>query len=689
MNSLYKNFVNGSNDLLLVVGMIGILLVLFTPISPWLLDFLLLTNFSIALLVLLVTFYTEKPLSFSTFPSLLLMTTLFRLALNVSATRLILGNGDAGKVINSIGEFVVGGNYVIGLVVFLILIVVQYVVVTNGSQRVAEVAARFTLDSLPGKQMSIDADLNMGVIDHDEATRRRSQLERGANFYGAMDGASKFVKGDAVAGIVIILIDVVGGLAVGIVQQKMSWSDALHRYTLLTVGGGIITQIPSLVISVASGIIITRAATDSRLGEEITKQISAYPKTLVIVAMALLGLGIMPGIPLLPIAVLSMAMLFFFWRSNRNAAVAALNDAGKTAHDGDVKESQSVYDLMTIRAFEIRMGKTLATHYIRGVNALEQRLDMLRKQFAMDFGFALPKLNFISYESLDQNAYEIFVHGVSVGQGEIEPDLLLAINPGGNIALEGKETREPSYGLAAQWINKSLRGQAKSLGYTLVDPDTVLITHISELSKRHSAEFLSRQETERLIGSRREELGALVDELFPTILSYSDVQHVLQILLREQVTIRPLANILEVLVDAGRQNKNPDELAEKVRERLGPFICDQLSDDKKKIHALTIAPDIERSMINNVRHKESGYLLPPADIERFISALVSNVEKLLLKNHQPVLLCASPIRRSLRQLLWRAAPHVHIVSISEITMHAQIVSAGVIDLDKSDLLESL
>lgn len=442
MKPFWTRALSESSDLLLAVAIIGILLVLFTPIPTWLLDLLLLTNFAVALLVLLVTFDIDKPLSFSTFPSLLLMTTLFRLALNISATRLILADGDAGQVIAAIGTHVVGGNYVIGFVVFLILVVVQYVVVTSGAQRVAEVAARFTLDSLPGKQMSIDADLNMGIIDQDEAKRRRSQLERESNFYGAMDGASKFVKGDAIAGIVIIAINIIGGLSVGILQKGQSWGDALHHYTLLTVGDGIVTQIPSLIIAVAAGIIITRAATDARLGPELGRQVSAYPKTLVVVAMVTLLLAMMPGLPLVPLLMLflafAVAAAYSFRQLQRKAKGESASEATQTQAD---TAADDIYALMSSDAFELRLSNDLAAQVLAATSTLSLRIDNLRKQFARDYGFALPQLSVHAEKKLQPGTYQVCVQGAVVANGELEFDKLLAINPGGAAAtLEGRET---------------------------------------------------------------------------------------------------------------------------------------------------------------------------------------------------------------------------------------------------------
>lgn len=683
MKSLWNTILAEGNDLLLVLGVVGILVVLFTPIPPVVLDFLLLTNFSVALLILMVTFYTEKPLSFSTFPSLLLMTTLFRLSLNISATRLILGQADAGKVINAIGTYVVGGNYLIGLVVFFILIVVQYVVVTNGAQRVAEVAARFTLDSLPGKQMSIDADLNMGIIDQEEAKHRRSQLERESSFYGAMDGASKFVKGDAIAGIIIILINVVGGLTVGMVQNNLGWSEALHRYTLLTVGDGIVTQIPSLVIAVATGIIITRAATDARLGQEIVRQVSSHPKTLAIVALALAVLMLMPGLPALPLAALAVAFATAAWASYRAAKIKSTIGDVLPASEQTSMEDGNTQGEVANSVFELRLGSTLANHFLEVDKVLEQRIDNLRRQFARDFGFTLPQLAVITDQKCLPGSYTVCLHGAAVANGELEVNQLLAINPGNaRVALEGRETREPTYGLSAQWITPDQRSQAKTGGYTLVEPETVLTTHLSELAKHHAPDFLTRAEVERLIERIRPSVGSLVDELVPQVLSYSDIQRVLQLLLREQVSIRNLERILEVLVDVGRTVKGHEDLVERVRERLGAALYERLADRGGDLHVITISPNLESYMLSASRQREGqqAALLPALELERFVGVVAKEAERQLANNRHPVLLCASPLRRTLRALLWRAVPHMAVLSVTEVGYHARVMSAGVVEL---------
>ncbi len=680
-----KSSGGGSNDLFLVAGMIGVLFILFAPIPPGLLDFLLILNFTLALLILLVTFYTEKPLKFSTFPSLLLMATLFRLALNISATRLILGDADAGKVIGAVGEHVVGGNYVIGLVVFLILIVVQYVVVTTGAQRVAEVAARFTLDSMPGKQMSIDADLNMGIIDHEEAKARRGALEREASFYGAMDGASKFVKGDAIAGIVIILIDIIGGLSIGMAQHGMQWREALHQYTLLTVGDGIVTQIPSLVIAVATGIIITRAATDSRLADEIGRQFSSHPKVFLIVAAALSGLLLLPNMPILPVIVVigvlaGILFLALRFRDDDANSSESYDQAVDKSGDVDAADHES-----SIAPFELVLAKNLADRYAADDADLESRIDAIRRKFSQGFGLSLPTLTIRPDAELTSDSYQVFVNGLQVGRGRTRPESLLAINPGtAKLELDGEETREPTYGLKAKWIDPEIRSQAKAAGYTLVEPEVVLTTHVQELCKRNAAQFVTRSQTEAIVERRRDHNGSLVDDLVPGLLSYSDIQAVLQGLLEEQVSIRNIDSILEVLVDHGRQVKDPPQLIEKVRERLGPAICAEVSDDEGRLNTLTISPDLEQKLIMSVTEPGGNTgVMKPNEIDRFLANVARESERMLNRNLRAVLLCAAPIRRELKRLLSRSAPFVSVISMNEVVAVPEIQSTAVIGLERS------
>lgn len=656
-------------DLALVALVLGVLAVLFVPVPAPLLDFLLVINISLALLILLVTFLTDSPLKFSTFPTILLLATLLRLALNVSATRLILSGGDAGRVINAIGEFVVGGNYVVGIVVFLILVVVQYVVVTNGAQRVAEVAARFTLDSMPGKQMSIDADMNMGLIDEREARERRAQVEKEASFYGAMDGATKFVKGDAIAGIVIILTNIVGGLIIGIAQLGLPWGEAVQHYTLLTIGDGIVTQIPSLIIAVATGIIITRAAADAQLGSEIPRQILSNPRALAIVALPLMIMLLLPGFPALPVlAVLALlgGLIYFSLRAGAREAEGAIEEAAQniTPSAGD-----DMQQLMRVEPVEVRLGADVAAAFTGPGVELADRINNLRKQLASELGFVLPKVQTSLRAELPASGYEIHFHGCRMGQGELMLDRVLAINPGGTRAqLEGPETHDPAYGLPARWIARESRAMARNAGFTLVDPDTVLMTHLSELVKRNAAELLTRADTERLMQRLREQHASLIEELVPAVLSYTDIQKVLQLLLREQVSVRHLEAVLEVLIDAGKTTKNPEELAERVRERLGGLICQGLRDAKGDLHVLTLAPELERTLMANVRPGETRGTLfnEMAQLDGFMKSLARQTEAMMGRSLVPVLLCPSPLRRSMRGMLHRSMPYVAVIGLNEV-----------------------
>lgn len=671
------------SDLLLVAAVVGILVVLFTPIPAGLLDVLLLTNLSFALLILLITFYAAKPVDFSTFPSLLLIATLFRLSLNIAATRLILSDADAGQVIGAIGAFVVGGNYVIGLIVFLILVVVQYVVVTNGAQRVAEVAARFTLDSMPGQQMSIDADLNMGLIDQAEAKLRRKNLEKEANFYGAMDGASKFVKGDAIAGIVIVLINILGGLAIGVMQRGMPWSEALQTYTLLTIGDGIVTQIPALVVAVGTGIIITRSTSDARLSHEILRQTTAYPRILVMVMVALLALTLLPGIPVVPaLAIAGVLALFALlaWRTRRVQAEAAeqVQTEQKSA------EQEDVYATLQVEALEVRVGQNLVK-LVNGQDAqLLDRIAAFRKQQAQEVGFVMPKVRIRDVHTLEPNAYQIAIYGVVVAQGELLPDRTLAIHRGGEArsALKGVPTRDPAYGLPAVWITDDERQTARETGHTLVDPPTVAITHLGEVVRGHAAALLTRAETERLLERLRPQHAGLLDELVPQVMTLGEIQKVLQNLLKEKVSIRNLEAVLEVLADAGRHAKDADTLTEQVRQRLGPAICQALAGRANELSVLTLDPSVEHTLASSFRAVDdrTTLVLEPRFAEQVLARLAAQVEKMMKANLMPVLLCAPELRRHVRRLTERVMPHLAVVSMAEVPNTVNLKAYGVVSL---------
>lgn len=678
MNPLRK-VLGAQADVALVLLTIGILVVLFTPIPSRLLDFLILANVSLALLVLMLTFYTRTPVQFSTFPSLLLIATLFRLSLNIAATRLILSSADGGQVINTIGSYVVGGNYVIGLLVFLILIIVQYVVITSGAQRVAEVAARFTLDSMPGQQMSIDADLNMGFIDQAEAQRRRKNIEKEASFYGAMDGASKFVKGDAIAGIVILLINIIGGWAIGVMQMGMKWDEALRTYTLLTIGDGIVTQVPALVIALGTGIIVTRSASDENLSTEVYRQLMLFPKTLGIVIVALTIMMLLPGMPMLPLAALILIFLFAWWFARSARADAPLPAAEAAAAEAE----EDLYDMLSVDAIEVRVGHELLALIGDSNTGLMERIGGFRKNYALEAGFVLPRVCIRDERKLAPGTYDVHIYGNRVAEGELMPGRILALRSGGEPhALPGIETRDPSYGLPAVWVLETQRNEARQAGYTLVDPATVFLTHLGEVLRKHAALLLSRSEVERLVGTVRKANAGLVEELVPTVLALSEVQKVLQNLLQEKVSIRNLALILEVLADGARQTRDAGHLTELVRQRLGATICQALLGKGNELAVLTLDPSIEQSIATSLRNvdEKSTLVLEPRYAEQVLARMAAQVEKMVKSNLMPVLVCAPQLRRHLRVLTERVLPQLSIVSMAEIPPHLALRAFGMVTL---------
>lgn len=666
MNAL-RRALQGQSDIAMVLLVLGVLFMLFAPVPPGMLDFLILANFSFALLILLLTFYMAKPVEFSTFPSMLLVATLFRLALNVSATRLILRDGDAGHVIGAIGSYVVGGNFVIGLIVFLILVVVQYVVVTNGAQRVSEVAARFTLDSMPGQQMSIDADLNMGFIDQEEAQRRRRNISKEAAFYGAMDGASKFVKGDAIAGIIIMLINSIGGLIIGVMQQGLPWDQALQAYTLLTIGDGIVTQVPALVISVGTGLIVTRSSADDSLGVEAFRQITAFAKPLGLVAAALCALVFLPGIPALP-ALLLAALYLGATLLRRGAPAQADAPAAPDAAQPGAREDDA-WSAPPVEPVEVQLGAALLSMVESDQPMLMERIAAFRKQHALESGLVIPNVRFRAGARLGANAYEIHIFGAVAGRGELQRDRLLAIQPGPDAArLPGIETREPTFNLPAVWIEPSQRDAAQARKYTLVEPQTALMTHLCEVLRQHGASLLTRPETERLLRRVREAQPGLVEEIVPTVLGVGEIQRVLQNLLREKVSIRHLDAIVESLVDNARHSKDPAWLTELVRQRLGPLICQSITGGAQALQVLTIDPSIEHALLQSVRAAEAGGVMAvePKLAEQVVSGLAQQADRMAKASAVPVLLCAPELRRHLRALSERMVPQLRVLSLAEV-----------------------
>lgn len=680
MIKAFRKVLGRHSDIGLVVAVMAVLTVLFAPIPAPMQDLLIIMNISFALLLLLLTFYTPKPADFSTFPSLLLIATLFRLALNVAATRLILSDADAGQVIAAVGAYVVGGNYIIGMIVFLILVVVQYVVVTSGAQRVSEVAARFTLDSMPGQQMSIDADLNMGLIDQDEAKRRRKVLEKEAGFYGAMDGASKFVKGDAVAGIIIMLINIVGGLTIGVMQMGMTWGQALHTFTLLTVGDGIVTQIPALVIAVGTGIIVTRSSSDEQLSTSALKQITAFPKTIFLVVAALGIVLFLPGIPAWPVLlVMAFMSVVGYW----SLKGPDLDDTVSQEKDAVSKDGPAGDDAMVLPPIEVLLGPALATSIGTDQERLLERIAAFRQELALEFGVLVPKVAFRPANRLNDLDYEIQVYGVGCGRGELRPDLTLAIHPRGDTtSVKGIQTREPSYGLPAVWIEDSEKEAARLAKFTLVDPTAVFITHLSETIKTQTPALLTRAEVDRLLARIRQTNPGLVEELVPTILTVGDVQKVLQQLLREKVSIRNLEAIVEVLADTGRFQKDTGSLVDAVRQRLGAAICQSLLGDAKAMQVITLQAQVEQALLSSIKAvgADSRIVIDPQYAEQLLHKLVKQAELMVGSDLLPILLCAPELRRHVWSLIERVLPHMRVLSLAEVPNTVGLKSFAVVEI---------
>lgn len=667
-----------NKDLALVIGMVLILMILFAPIPPAMLDLAIITNFGFGLTILLLTFYVGKPVEFSTFPSLLLVATLFRLSLSVAATRLILTGADAGDVINSIGTFAVQGNFVIGLVVFCILIVVQYIVVTSGAQRVSEVAARFMLDSMPGQQMSIDADLNMGLIDQKEAIRRREELEKEASFYGAMDGASKFVKGDAVAGIIILLINIVAGWIIGMVQHGMAWDEALERFTLLTIGDGIATQLPALIIAIATGIIVTRSSADKELSTEVFKQLASVPRIPLIVAIVLMALLLLPGMPKWPILVIIAGSVFAWYRARKSQA---LGDGG----EADSAESAEMSGSGPAPALEIRLGSELAAAWKSEEAAITDRIASLRRVHEQDFGIGFPGVRTVEGAGLGTLEYEIRLFGARFGAAEIHPDRLLAISPAAatGIKLDGIETRDPAFNLPALWIEQGAAEAARQAGLKVIDPVTVLMTHFAEIVQGEMATLVTRAVVVKMLEDTRERQPGLLEELIPNTLTVSDVQRVLQNLLGEGVSIANLDLILEHLADLARSQKDPAELTEQIRQRLSYSICHQLRGKHPDLAVLSLDPRIENQISTNLGQGGTSGMLPvePRLADQLIRKLSSLADDMHREGRSPVLLCGAEIRRHLKAFTKRSVPRLSVLSVNEIPMRINLRSFDIVKLE--------
>jgi flagellar biosynthesis protein FlhA len=673
-------------DLLLGGGVIGMLTVLIVPLPPLLLDFLITTNLTLSLLVLLVAMYVRRPLEFSVFPSLLLVATLYRLSLNVAATRLILlhggeGAGAAGRVIQGFGQFVLGGSFVVGVVLFLILVVIQFVVITKGAGRVAEVAARFVLDAMPGKQMSIDADLSAGLISEKEARERRAEIAREADFYGAMDGASKFVRGDAIAALVITAINILGGLAIGVFQEGLPLADALGTYTVLTVGDGLVAQLPALVTSTAAGLVVTRAATDSDLSGDFAGQLTLRPRPLGVAAGVLGLLALAPGLPLLPFA--APAVLLGLLARRMAGPARAGGPAAPTAGPAAPPGPAEVEGLLAVDPLQIEVGYGLLP-VVDGAEGggLLERIRLVRRQFALELGFVVPPIRLRDSATLGGNQYLIRLRGTEVARGDVHPDRFLAMDPG-TVAeeVEGLEVREPTFGLPARWITRARRDAAVAAGYTVVDASTVIATHLAETIRRHAAALLGRQEVQALVDQLRQTHPAVLEGLVPALLPLGVVHRVLQRLLGEGVSIRDLPVILEVLADLAPSTKDPVLLAEHARAALADAVCRPYLASDGTLRVLLLGGPTESRLGAELAAAEGEEGLPMALGQALLDAISRAVAQAPPLDAKPVLLCPAGLRRHIRRVTERALPHLGVLSYAEISPHAAVRAIGTVELE--------
>jgi flagellar biosynthesis protein FlhA len=676
---------------------------LVVPLPHWLLDLLLALNITVALAILLLTLYVRRPLEFSSFPSLLLLVTLFRLALNISATRLILSEGDAGAVIAAFGNFVIGGNFVVGIVVFIVLVVIQFVVITSGAGRVAEVAARFTLDALPGKQMAIDAELNAGAIDEATARARRQEVAREADFYGAMDGASKFTRGDAIAAVVMIIVNILGGFAVGMLQRGLDFAGALQTYSLLTVGEGLVTQVPALLVSAASGLIVTRSAGEANLGREVGFQILAYPQALAIVAGIVGLLTLAPGLPKLPFLTLAAGVGWMAFHAQsqerersehgaRSASGASIERERQRPPSGSAatpeRERSDFSDLLAVDPLEVELGYALVCLAdAKSGGDLLERITAVRRQIATELGFLVPPIRVRDNVRLKSNEYRFRLRGMEIGGSELFVNQLLAMDSGVvSQPLAGVPARDPAFGLPAIWVPESQRTLAEVAGYTVADPAHVLVTHLSEMVRRHAPEILTRQDVQALLDAARKHSPAVVEELVPGTLSLGQVQKVLQALLRERVSIRDLTTILEAIADAAPTSTDPELITEYVRQRLARALTKQHLDADGTLYCFTMHPSLETLLAESLRRPEGGattggagrIVLEAGVQQKLLDAIRQQAERMMAAGRQPLVLCASRVRRPLQALLERAMPTLAVLAFGEVVPGVPVESLGMV-----------
>jgi len=672
-------------DLSILIGIIGIILMMVVPIPTWLLDVLLVLNISIALMILLIAMNTTDALNFSIFPTLLLITTVFRLSLNISTTRLILRDHNAGHVVDTFGHFVAGGQLAIGFVVFLILVVVQFIVITKGSERVAEVAARFTLDAMPGKQMSIDADLNAGMINEQQARERREKIEKEADFYGAMDGASKFVKGDAIASIIIVAINLIGGFIIGMAIHGMGIMDAIDTYSILSIGDGLVSQIPALLISTATGIIVTRAASDGNLAADVSTQLFRYPRLLYIVAGTVAALGIATPIPFITTMPYAAILAIAGYRLQKNLAKREVEEQllVEEKEIEEVRSPESVMSLLQVDPIEFEFGYGLIplADTQQGGDLLD-RIIMIRRQCALEMGLIVPVIRIRDNIQLKPNEYVIKMKGNMVARGELLLHHYLAMSPGfEDDSVTGIETQEPAFGLPALWIDEATKERAELAGYTVVDPPSVVATHLTEVIKKYAHELIGRQETKALIDSVKETYPALVEELIPSIVGVGDIQKVLAKLLKEKISIRDLVTIFETLADYGKYTKDPEVLTEYVRQSLSRQITQQYAQPSEPLKVITVSPTVEKKIAEAVQQSDQGsYLaMDPVSSQSIYQRLTEQVNRLAQSGQQPIILASPTIRMYLRQLLERSLHDVPVLSYNELEPNIEVQSVGVVN----------
>ncbi|MBT0663954.1 flagellar biosynthesis protein FlhA [Geobacter pelophilus] len=682
--------IKSNSDVYLALAVIGVLALMIIPLPPFMLDIFLAANITTGLAILLVALYIQQPLEFSVFPSLLLITTLFRLALNIASTRLILLHGSegaesAGAVIKAFGQFVVGGNYVVGAVIFLILVIINFVVITKGAGRVAEVAARFTLDAMPGKQMAIDADLGSGLINEQEAKARRIKLGREADFYGSMDGASKFVRGDAVAGVLIILVNIIGGFIIGVWQQGMALADALSNYTLLTIGEGLVAQIPALVISTAAAMIVTRSADENNFGHEMTGQMMLYPKAFYITSGVMFGLALVPGLPHFAFFLLS-GVAYLAGKLGSTHAAEVIEEA----EIADLRAPEEAVDqsgaIRPLDMLELEVGYSLVPLVDAAQEGeLLERIRSIRKQFAQKMGFVVPPIHIHDNLQLKPNEYAILIRGAKVGGGELAGQFLAMDTGGSTGGVEGLRTTEPVFGLPSVWIKGAERERAQQQGYTVVDNTTIIATHISEIIKKHSSELVGRQELQQLLDNLAATYPKVIEELVPNLLNLGTVLRVIKNLLKENVSVRDLRTILETLADYASVTKDPDILTEFVRQGLGRYIVEQYKREDDVLFLVTLDRDVEEVIAESVQVTEQGsYLaIEPGVAQRVINSIRNLLEKFEQSGTSPVLIASPNIRRHVKFLTDRFIPNLAVLSHNEIPPHIKIQSFGVVSIDAS------